>query len=114
MLSGHVNSRVCWRVMSRTVILSAETVAHLVEAHASMAAWYYELGRALREGGAPRTPDEATRKSFLARVASDFPELATVARAIDAPRLYIPPPAAVAPVATSTGGSANAPGGETE
>jgi hypothetical protein len=100
--------------MSRTVILSAETVAQLVEAHASMAAWYYELGRALREGGAPRTPDEAARKSFLARVASDFPEVAAVARSIDAPRLYIPPPASVVAPVTGTDASSNAAGGETE
>ena len=100
--------------MSRTVILSAETVAHLVEAHASMAAWYYELGRALREGGAPRTPDEATRKSFLARVASDYPEVAAVARSIEVPRLYIPPPAAVVAPVTGTDASVDAAGIETE
>ncbi len=83
--------------MARTVILSAETVAALLEAHVSMAAWYYELSRALRDGGAPRTPDEAARKAFLARVAADFPEVAAIAGTIDAPRLYVPPPPAVAP-----------------
>jgi len=100
--------------MSRTVILSAETVTTLVEAHASMAAWYYELARALREGGAPRTPDEATRKAFVARLANDFPEVAALARSIEAPRLYIPPPPAVAPPASVQPEADDAPSGGTD
>jgi hypothetical protein len=83
----------------RTVILSEATLAALLEAHASMAAWHYELWRALREGSPPRTPDEASRKAFLARVAADFPEIAAAAKAIEAPRLYVPPPPAVEPPA---------------
>lgn len=83
----------------RTVILSETTLAALLEAHASMAAWHYELWRALREGSPPRTPDEATRKAFLARVASDFPEVAATANSVDSPRLYVPPPPAVEPPA---------------
>lgn len=76
----------------RTVILSEATLAALIEAHASMAAWHYELWRALREGSPPRTPDEASRKAFVARVAADFPEIAATANGIETPRLYVPPP----------------------
>jgi hypothetical protein len=78
--------------MSRTVIVSGETLAQLLEAHASMAAWYYELWRVIREGGPVRTPDEATRRAFIARLASDFPEVAQAAREIEKPRVYVPPP----------------------
>lgn len=93
--------------MSRTVIVSADTLSQLIEAHASMAAWYYELWRVVREGGNVRTPDEATLRAFVARVASDFPEVAALASSIHGPRLYVPPPPAVAPparVPTSTEG----------
>jgi hypothetical protein len=76
----------------RTVILSEATISALLEAHASMAAWHYELWRALRDGGPPRTPDEETRRAFLSRLAADFPEVANVAKGIAAPRLYVPPP----------------------
>jgi hypothetical protein len=82
--------------MSRTVILSSDTLSSLLEAHASMAAWYYELWSAQREGRAPAPPSEAVRKAHLERVASEFPEVAAQARAIVAPRLYVPAPAAVA------------------
>ncbi|MFO0555147.1 MAG: hypothetical protein U0271_42610 [Polyangiaceae bacterium] len=83
--------------MSSTAIVSKDTLQALLEAHASMAAWYYELSRTMREGGPIRTPDEAARLAFLARLAADFPELASMARAIEHPRMYIPPPPAVAP-----------------
>jgi hypothetical protein len=83
----------------RTVILSESTVAALLEAHASMAAWHYELWRVQREGGPPRPPDEATRSAFLSRVAADFPEVASVAKGIAHPRMYMPPPPIVAPPA---------------
>lgn len=83
--------------MSRTVIVSGETLGQLLEAHASMAAWYYELWRVIREGGPVRTPDEATRRAFVTRLASDFPEIATAARAIEAPRVYVPPPPSFEP-----------------
>lgn len=82
--------------MGRTVILSEETVSTLLEAHASLAAWYYELVRALQTSTPPSLPDEATRLAFLARVAQDFPEIAAVARSIKAPRVYVPPPPAFA------------------
>ncbi len=83
--------------MSRTVILSAETVGAMIEAHASMAAWYYALWRALSEGKPVDAPDEATRKAFVDRMVADFPELAGAAAAIPAPRMYVPPPPLVAP-----------------
>lgn len=86
--------------MKGTAILSQETLGALLEAHASMAAWYYELWRAKSQGGEVRPPDEATRKAFLSRLAQDFPELASTAAQIGAPRMYVPPPAvAVAPPA---------------
>ena len=81
----------------RTVILSEATLSALIEAHASMAAWHYELWRALREGSPPRTPDEATRQAFVARLAADFPEVAGTAKSIAAPRLFVPPPPSVEP-----------------
>ncbi|NUP07023.1 MAG: hypothetical protein HOW73_13295 [Polyangiaceae bacterium] len=81
--------------MTRTVIVSGETLGHLLEAHASMAAWYYELSRVIREGGPVRTPDDATRRAFMARLAVDFPEIASAARAIENPRVYVPPPPSV-------------------
>jgi len=85
--------------MSRTVIVSGDTLSQLIEAHASMAAWYYELWRVVREGGSVRPPDQATLAAFVARVASDFPEIAASASAITSPRLYVPPPPAIAPPA---------------
>lgn len=91
--------------MSRTVILSGETLAQLMEAHASMAAWFYELSRVIREGGPVRTPDEATRLAFLGRLAADFPEIASVARAIENPRVYVPPPPSVPTVPTESAGT---------
>jgi hypothetical protein len=78
--------------MARTVIVSEETVLKLVEAHASMAAWYYELWRALREGGAVQPPDEAARRAFIERLASEFPDIADAARSIRSPRPFVPPP----------------------
>lgn len=85
--------------MSRTVIVSSETLSALIEAHASMAAWYYELWRASREGNAVVPPSDAARRAFIARLADDFPELAATARAITVPRMYVPPPPMVAPPA---------------
>jgi hypothetical protein len=83
--------------MNRTVILSASTVAELLEAHASLAAWYHAFATASQTGTPVRTPDVPQRKAFLERVALDFPEIASVARGIDAPRLYVPPPPPTAP-----------------
>ena len=47
----------------------------MIEAHASMAAWYYALWRALSEGKQPVPPDDATRRAFVARLASERIEL---------------------------------------
>jgi hypothetical protein len=104
--------------MAKSVILSEDTVRGLLEAHASMAAWYYELARALQSQSPARTPDDATRAAFLARAAEEFPEIAAVARTITAPRVYVPaaavPPPADAPQAvpsapTSVGAPAEPP-----
>jgi hypothetical protein len=82
--------------VAKTVILSEETAQNLIEAHASLAAWYYQLSDALRRAGAPvEAPSEEQRRAFVTQLATHFPELAAVARAITAPRPYLPPPAAV-------------------
>ncbi|HLM73746.1 MAG TPA: hypothetical protein VK459_13665 [Polyangiaceae bacterium] len=78
--------------MGKNVIVSEQTVRDLLEAHASLSAWYYELWAALRAGTAPRPPDDAARSAFVERLASDFPEIASVARAIQVPRMFVPPP----------------------
>jgi hypothetical protein len=90
--------------MGRNVIVSEETVRDLLEAHASLSAWYYELWAALRAANATAsTPDDAARAAFVERLAVEFPEVAVVARAIHTPRMYVPAPppahaqAAVAP-----------------
>ena len=62
--------------MGKNVIVSEQTVRDLLEAHASLSAWYYELWAALRAGTAPRPPDDAARAAFVERLASDFPEIA--------------------------------------
>ena len=78
--------------MGKNVIVSEQTVRDLLEAHASLSAWYYELWAALRAGTAPRPPDDAARSAFVERLASDFPEIASVARALQVPRMFVPPP----------------------
>lgn len=79
--------------MGKNLIVSEETVRDLLEAHASLSAWYYELWAALRAGNAsPRTPDDAARAAFVERLAADFPEIASVARSIRVPRMFVPPP----------------------
>jgi len=84
-------------VMGKNVIVSEETIRDLLEAHASLSAWYYELWAALRAANATaRTPDDAARVAFVERLAHDYPEVAAVARSIRVPRLYVPPPPAVA------------------
>lgn len=82
--------------MGKTVILSEQTARDLLEAYASLAAWYYQLWGALRTGsGAPEAPGEAARAAFLQRLAQDYPELAAVARGISSPRPFVPPPPAL-------------------
>jgi hypothetical protein len=78
--------------MGKNVIVSEQTLRDLLEAHASLSAWYYELWAALRAGTAPRPPDDAARGAFVERLASDFPEIASVARSIEVPRMFVPPP----------------------
>ena len=83
--------------MGRTTILSTDTLSALLEAHASMAAWYYELWAAARDGRAPAMPPDEARRAHLERVAGEFPEVAAIARSIHAPRMYVPAPPEVAP-----------------
>jgi hypothetical protein len=79
--------------MGKNIIVSEETLRDLLEAHASLSAWYYELWAGLRAANATaRTPDDAARSAFVERLAADFPEIASVARAIKVPRLYVPAP----------------------
>lgn len=90
--SPHVN----FPAMGKTVILSEQTARDLLEAYASLAAWYYQLWGALRSGsGSPQAPGEAARVAFLERLAQDYPELAPVARTITSPRPFLPPPPAL-------------------
>ncbi|MEM1032913.1 MAG: hypothetical protein AAGN82_21385 [Myxococcota bacterium] len=88
--------------MPKTVIVSDETIRLLLEAHASMAAWYYQLAEAVQRAGVGVTPptDEG-RRAHLAQVGRHFPELAATATAIEHPRPYIPPPVLAAPPAVS-------------
>ncbi|MBK8251437.1 MAG: hypothetical protein IPK82_02055 [Polyangiaceae bacterium] len=86
--------------MGKNVIVSEQTVRDLLEAYASLAAWYYQLWGALRSGGAsPEHPSETQRAAFLERFAQDYPELAQLARSIQQPRPFVPPPPAL-PVGT--------------
>jgi hypothetical protein len=78
--------------MQKTAIVSAETLRNLVEANASLAAWYYELWRVLREGGPVQHPDETKRAAFVRNLSREFPELAQIVATIDKPRLYVPQP----------------------
>ncbi len=65
----------------------------LLEAHASLSAWYYELWAALRAANSTaRAPDDAARAAFVERLATEFPEVAAIARTIETPRLYVPAP----------------------
>jgi hypothetical protein len=79
--------------MGKNIIVSEDTIRDLLEAHASLSAWYYELTGALRAAHAvARTPDDAARSAFVERLAADFPELAGIARTIKVPRMFVPPP----------------------
>jgi hypothetical protein len=83
--------------MGKNIIVSEETLRDLLEAHASLSAWYYELTTALRAAhGVARSPDDETRAAFVERLAIDFPELAAVARTIRVPRMFVPPPPTLA------------------
>jgi hypothetical protein len=81
-----------------TLIVSRDTISSLLEAHASMAAWYYQLSNALRAAGVSvEPPDEPLRLAFVQQIGTHFPDLGEVARTIAHPRPYIPPPAFVPP-----------------
>jgi hypothetical protein len=82
--------------MGKNVIVSEDTIRDLLEAHASLSAWYYELWSALRAANASASaPDDAARAAFVERMATSFPEVASIARSIRVPRMYVPPPPAV-------------------
>lgn len=94
------------RRVPKTIIVSAETARNLIEAHASLAAWYYQLSEALHGASITATPPSmAQRLAFVEQLAAQFPELGAVAAAITDPRPYVPPPvvqassAAVVPAA---------------
>ena len=82
--------------MGKNVILPEQTVRDLLEAYASLAAWYYQLWGAVRGGnGTAEPPSEQARAAFIARLAHDYPELAALAKTITAPRPFVPPPPAL-------------------
>lgn len=78
--------------MPRTVILSEETLRALLEANASLCAWYHEFVRASREQTPVSTPGDVTRKAFLDRLAVEHPELAATVSQMQVPAVYVPPP----------------------
>lgn len=78
--------------MPRTVILSEETLRALLEANASLAAWYHEFVRASREQTPVNTPGDVTRKAFLDRLAVEHPEVAALVSTMQVPPVYVPPP----------------------
>lgn len=90
--------------MARTVILSEETLRALLEANASLAAWYHEFVRASREQTPVNTPGDVTRKAFLERLAVEHPEVASVVSQMSTPSVYVPPP-----LGYSAGGYGQAP-----
>ncbi|MCC6552243.1 MAG: hypothetical protein IT372_04375 [Polyangiaceae bacterium] len=93
--------------MGKNVIVSEDTLRDLLEAHASLSAWYYELWSALRRANASaNAPDDAARAAFVERMASDFPEVASVARSIRIPRMFVPPPPGIAAPFSAGGGAA--------
>jgi hypothetical protein len=82
--------------MGKNIIVSEDTIRDLLEAHASLSAWYYELWSALRlANGSANAPGDAARAAFVERLASSYPEVAAVARKIRVPRMFVPPPPAL-------------------
>lgn len=91
-------------VMGKNIIVSEETIRDLLEAHASLCAWYYELSAGLRAAnGAARTPDDTTRAAFVDRLAHDYPEIAAVAKSIRIPRMFVPAPPSIMPPMRAAG-----------
>ncbi|MEZ4444082.1 MAG: hypothetical protein R3B72_33730 [Polyangiaceae bacterium] len=98
--------------MAKTVIVSDETVRALIEAHASLAAWYYQMADALRQAGAGvHPPSDEQRRAYAQAMAQHFPEIAAVVAEVQHPRPYVPPPVVAAPtkVVENEGISAAAP-----
>ncbi len=88
--------------MGKNVIVSEETLRDLLEAHASLSAWYYALSSSLAAKGlSVNAPDDATRAAFVAELPKIFPELAQVASSIRVPRSFVPPPPRVGGVAVA-------------
>ena len=82
--------------MGKNVILPEQTVRDLLEAYASLSAWYYQLWGAVRSAnGNPEPPTEQARAAFLSRLAHDYPEIAAIAKDIPRPRPFVPPPPAL-------------------
>lgn len=88
--------------MGKNIIVSEETIRDLLEAQASLSAWYYELSAGLRaSGGTANPPGDLTRKAYLERLAADYPEVGAIARSIVVPRPYVPAPVVTAPADVS-------------
>ena len=85
--------------MGRTVIVSEEALRSLLVQSAGLAAWYHEFVRASREQTPVMTPNDAVRKAFLDRLATELPEFASVVQSMGTPPVYVPPPIAFAPTA---------------
>ncbi len=93
--------------MGKNVIVSEETLREILEAHASLSAWYYELSSALASAGvSARSPDDTTRAAFVEGIGKMFPEVAQVASAIRVPRAFVPPPPRISMPAPVGDGSA--------
>jgi hypothetical protein len=79
--------------MAKTLTLSEETVRELVEAHATLSAWFLVLHRAVQTaGGTVRAPTDAERRACLERMAIDYPDVAEVVLAVEVPKLFRPRP----------------------
>lgn len=88
--------------MAKTVIVSDETIRQLLEAHASLAAWYYQMAGALRDAGlGVQPPSDDQRRAFVKQAGQHFPEIAAVAQGLENPRPYVPPPVVPAPASVT-------------
>ncbi|MEM9692997.1 MAG: hypothetical protein AAGA56_10660 [Myxococcota bacterium] len=84
--------------MAGTVILSEETVRQLLEAHASRAAWYYQMAAVLRDVGAGvHPPTDEQRTAYLNAAGQHFRELQATIQQMGTPRPYVPPPVVTLP-----------------
>lgn len=78
--------------------MSDETIRQLIEAHASMAAWFYHLSAAIHTAAVPvEPPSLELRRAFVTQLGEHFPELGAIAASITEPRPYVPPPAFAPP-----------------